>query len=283
MLANVDHIPSTDWKQKTLEIATFKDRFTKLMSKFENGEGIFALKKMLDKRKRKRLNKKKTKEFRKQQIEEKLINRVKLHKAIDEWLRSKQEEVEKCKTDENMKKDADCVLGEVTKKKSDARKQLTLIGALTKLRAVREQMASHRGEKMSAEDKQVFRTSMEKLSKMWEDSSRTYMTEEQRLKLMLEKTAVEDSKSIQLAKERKLLDEWYTVFFGPMEAISPENTMYWALTAAERDMETFIALRRSWDTFLVPPTNEMGSSIPIGWVLPDGNAGENWTKYLSNA
>nr|CAI5863678.1 unnamed protein product [Callosobruchus analis] len=283
MLANVDSIPSTDWKQKTLEIGTMKDRFTKLMSKFENGEGIFALKKALDKRKKKRINNKKKKEFRKQQIEEKLLNRAKLHQAIDEWLVNKQEEVEKCKMEENMKKDADCVLAEVTKKKSDARKQLALIGALTKLRAVREQMALHRGEKISAEDTEVFRASMEKLRKMWEDSLKTYTTEEQGLKLMLEKTAVEDSKTTQLAKERKLLDEWHTVFFGPRQLIPPDNTMYWALTAAERDMETFVAIRKSWDTFLVPSTNEMGSSIPIGWVLPDRDAGENWTKYLSNA
>ncbi|KAJ8981767.1 hypothetical protein NQ317_002361 [Molorchus minor] len=36
--------------------------------------------------------------------------------------------------------------------------------------------------------------------------------------------------------------------------------------------------RKSWDTFLVPPTNEMGSKIPIGWVLPDTSPDENWSN-----
>lgn len=55
-----------------------------------------------------------------------------------------------------MKKDADCVLAEVTKKKSDARKQLSLISSLTKLRFVRDQIATQRGEKVSLEDRQAF-------------------------------------------------------------------------------------------------------------------------------
>lgn len=38
--------------------------------------------------------------------------------------------------------------------------------------------------------------------------------------------------------------------------------------------------RKSWDTFLVSPNNEMGSKIPIGWVLPDIHSSEQWAKYL---
>lgn len=78
---------------------------------------------------------------------------------------------------------------------------------------------------------------------MWESSLKVYTKEDQGLKLMLEKTASEDSKTAQIAKERKLLDEWHTIFFGPRQVISQENSMYWALTAAERDVETFIAIR----------------------------------------
>lgn len=67
-----------------------------------------------------------------------------------------------------MKKDADCVLAEVTKKKSDARKQLSLILALNKLRFVRDQFATQRGEKISAEDRDAFKitTGMYKLCRL---------------------------------------------------------------------------------------------------------------------
>lgn len=55
-----------------------------------------------------------------------------------------------------MKKEADLVLGEVTKKKSDARKQLSLIASLIKLRSVREKTAQQKGENTSSEDRVVF-------------------------------------------------------------------------------------------------------------------------------
>lgn len=56
-----------------------------------------------------------------------------------------------------MQKDADCVLAEVTKKKSDSRKQLSLILALSKLRHVRDHFATQRGEKLSSEDREAFK------------------------------------------------------------------------------------------------------------------------------
>lgn len=84
---------------------------------------------------------------------------------------------------------------------------------------------------------------LEKLTKMWESSLRIYTIEEHGLKLMLEKNANEDSKIARINKERKLIDEWNRIFFGTKHAIPQENSIYWALTAAERDAETFTAIR----------------------------------------
>ncbi|KAJ8917983.1 hypothetical protein NQ315_011436 [Exocentrus adspersus] len=280
---NVATMSSMEWKQKTIEIGTTKDQFTRLMSKFESGDAISALKRSLDKRKKKRLRERKRKLFYKQELHDKYENRKKLHKSIDEWLRNMKEEADKAKMEEDMQKDADCVLAEVTKKKQDARKQLSLVSSLMKLRTVRDQIAKQRGEKVPLEDRQAFNVVTEKLVRMWESCLKTYTTEEQGLRLMIEKTASEDSKMAHIAKERKLLEEWHTIFFGPRQVISQDNHTYWALTAAERDMETFVAIRKSWDTFLVPPSNEMGSKIPVGWVLPDLTTSENWTKYLTTS
>lgn len=94
---NVASMSTTEWKQRTIEIGLIKDQFTKLMSRFENGEAIFALKRTMDKRKKKRLRVKKKNEFWKQKLNEGYENRNKLHKSIDEWLRSMKEEAEKAK------------------------------------------------------------------------------------------------------------------------------------------------------------------------------------------
>lgn len=55
-----------------------------------------------------------------------------------------------------MKRDADCILGEVNRKKADARRLLNLIAALVKLRSVREVAAQGRGEKVSLDDSNTF-------------------------------------------------------------------------------------------------------------------------------
>ncbi|KAJ8981768.1 hypothetical protein NQ317_002362 [Molorchus minor] len=231
---NFGKMSSTEWKQKTVEIGKLKDHFTRLMSKFEDGEAIFALKRAIDKRKHKRLNSRKRKTFQQQQIKEEYENRKKLHKDIDQWLLKMKQQVEDAKREEEMQKDADCVLSEVTKKKSDARKQISLLSSLAKLRSVRDQMATQRGEKVSLEDRKAFNITTEKLMKIWGSSLKIYSIEEQGLRLMLEKTANEDSKTAIIAKERKLLEEWHNIFFGPKQYVTPENTAYWALTAAER-------------------------------------------------
>lgn len=40
--------------------------------------------------------------------------------------------------------------------------------------------------------------------------------------------------------------------------------------------EVFV-FRKSWDTFL---SEEKGSKIPVGWVLPTANARDVWKAYL---
>lgn len=280
---NVSTMSSTDWKQRTIEIGALKDEFTKIMCKFDNVEIMKYLKVSLKIRKKKRLNDRKRRECRAVVKQEEKEEGKKFHKEIDQWLNNKKEEVEKVKMEEEMQKDADQVLSEVTKKKSDARKQLSLVSGLVKLRNVRENVALQRGEKTSLEDRKAFNITTEKLVKMWENSLQTYLKEEQGLKLMLEKNQNEDSKQARLAKERKLVDHWKTVLFGPSHAVPTNHPTFWALTAAERDLERFIAIRKSWDTFLVSPNNENGSKIPVGWVLPGQNPSEAWSQYLDRS
>lgn len=279
---NVSTMSSADWKQKTIEIGAIKDEFTKIMCKFDNAEIMKYLKLSLKNRKKKRLNNRKRREYRATVKQEEMDERNRMHKEIDQWLNNKKEEVEKVKMEEEMQKDADSVLSEVTKKKSDARKQLSLISGLVKLRNIRENVANQRGEKTSLEDRRAFNVTTEKLVKMWENSLQTYLKEEQGLRLMLEKNRTEDSKQAKLAKERRLVEQWKSVLFGPSHAIPSNHPTFWALTAAERDLEAFIAIRKSWDTFLVSPNNENGSKIPIGWILPSDEPIEAWSQYLDH-
>lgn len=296
--SNVSTMTTSEWKKKTVEIGMLKDELTALMSQFENVEALKLLQRKINNRRKKRVNQKKRKkhlhEMKKFEFEE----RKKNDKIIDQWLENMKESVEKVKMvsnydcyccrsvsicflfnfqEERMKKDADCVLAEVTKKKSEARKQLSLISSLVKLRTVREKHAQQRGEKTSSANYSIFVDTTEKLTKIWTNSLQVYMKEEQGLRLMLEQNAVEDSNAAKLLKEKKIAQEWEDILFGPKRIPS---SAYWGLTRAERDLETFVAIRKSWDTFLAQLYDESASKIPIGWILPNSQPNENWAKFI---
>lgn len=142
--------------------------------------------------------------------------------------------------EERMKKEADSVLAEVTKKKSDARKQLSLLSSLIKLRNIREHMAVQRGENVSLVDRNAFAKVTDDLTRMWKKSQQVYVKEEHGLKVMLEQNAEQDSNTIRVEKEKRIAGEWTEVLFG--SKVVPSEA-YWTLTAAEKNFETFVAVR----------------------------------------
>lgn len=114
---------------------------------------------------------------------------------------------------------------------------------------------------------------------MWEDALKSYTLEDQTLRKNIEQKAAEDKNEAKQAKENRIMQEWDLVLFGPK--IAPSRA-YCLLTVAERNLDTFAAIRKSWDKFLCEADDNLGSKIPIGWVLPDVIANQNWTKYLQN-
>lgn len=139
-----------------------------------------------------------------------------------------------------MRKDADVVLSEVTKKKVEARKLTNVISSLIKLRSVREHAATQQGNRTLSEDRNAFSKVTEQLLKIWDDAQRVYAKEEQGLRLMLEQNAAVDNKVAEAAKERKTAQEWESILFGPKAEPTPA---YNGLMCAEKDMDTFIAIR----------------------------------------
>lgn len=269
---NLTTMSSGEWNLKAAAIGVLKEKLNLAMSHF-GPEALVGLKRSLEKRSRKRLNQRLRRAENKQIREDEC---QKQHEKIDRWLENMKDSVERAKAEESMKKDADCVLAEVTKKKADARKQLALLAALSKLRSVREVAAKQRGERIDEDDAEAFRDTNDKLVNAWSNCLRTYVKEEQGLRIMLEQNEEGTKKHSSINKEKKVASDWERVLFG--QQYVPDSDIYWGLTLAERDFETFVAIRKSWDTFL---HRSEGSKIPVGWVLPNASgATSDWGKYL---
>lgn len=236
---NVANISTFEWKQKTIEIGQQKDEFSALLSQFDDSSVLEQLHKAVRKRKHKRslIRQRKINRNNRKRVESNKKKQL-INKNIDQWLEKMKEDVDKVKHEETLKRDADCVLSEVTKKKSEARKQLQLLTALTKLRSVREKTAIANGERINLEDSNAFERNMEKLRKMWEEALERYMKEEHGLKVMLQNNTVMEIPRI--STEKRIVMDWESVLFGPK--IIPSDA-YWGLMCAEKDIGTFIAIR----------------------------------------
>ncbi|XP_049824411.1 programmed cell death protein 7-like [Aethina tumida] len=269
------------WRMKINKMKLLTKQYNSLISELRDPNIMSYVKRLVDKTRKKRINRKNRKIRIVAEKQEELLQSKIREKEIDHWLAGMKEKANKIKEKEKKKRDADCILKEVIKKKLEARKQLCLITALIKLRNVRTNKAQQEGTKLTLEDKQGFNITTEKLIKIWGNLLKRYSTEEQNLRTMLEKTALEDSKRALMKKHKQHYEEWKIALFGNTKVEQEDQFLYWSLMAAECNMQTFIAIRRSWDTFLVDENSNDGSKIPIGWVVPDEEPNVLWAKFLN--
>lgn len=272
---NYHDLSPSCWRQKWDHVKKVQAEISICLDKLHDPATLDALRMTLQKRKKKRLRERRQRALHKEALRESHIRRQHLHQNIDTWLKNMQEVVEEAKRDESLKHEADQVLSEVTRKKSEAQRQINMLAALQKLRRVRAQMATNRGEHVDAESGLRFVRVTEHLVKLWEDQLKGYEVEEQGLRVMLDEAVVERTKS-EISQDKQILTEWETLLFGKREAYS---NFY---KAAEQDMDAFVAIRHSWDKFVASQGIVMSSSIPVGWVLPSNPSSEKWESLLTN-
>lgn len=263
------------WREKWDHVKKVQAEVNNHLDKLHNPATLDALRLTLLKRSNKRLRQRRQRIAQKEAVRESRTRRQQLHKKIDTWLKNMQEVVEDAKREESLKHEADQVLAEVTRKKSEAQRQINMLAALQKLRRIRAQIATNRGQHMDTESGLRFTRVTDHLVKLWEDQLKGYDVEEQGLRAMLDAAVVERTKS-EISQDKQILAEWETLLFGKREAYS---SFY---NAAEQDVDAFVAIRNSWDKFVASPGAVMSSSIPVGWVLPSNPSSEKWESLLTN-
>lgn len=266
----------TCWKEKWDHITEIIEGINNSLDTLAEPTILHDLKTVLEKRSKKRQRQKVQRALHQEKMKESKAIQQQLHQSIDTWLKNMQEVVENTKREESLKYEADQVLSEVTRKKSEARRQINMLSALLKLRNIRNQTAVNRGQHVDAESGLRFTRVVEHLQKLWEDQLKGYDIEEQGLRVMLDEAVVERTKS-EVIQDRQALAEWEALLFGKRDA---SDSFY---SAAERNVGAFVAIRKSWDKFVAPAGAVMCSSVPIGWVLPCNPSSEKWESLLSNS
>ncbi|XP_026758561.2 inner centromere protein isoform X2 [Galleria mellonella] len=251
---NLKILSEEEWQKRMIEIEQCKVNVNKMLA-YINNMHFDTLRKFIAKRSAKRLRLKRLRLERKKEKEETIKKLEEKSRKIDENLQKIKDDIIKVKQEEEAKLQADMVLKEVLRKKSDAKKCLAKLDALVKLRKARQNTAKGRGATVSEKEAQDFINSINKLKFLWTQKLASYEKEEIELRDKLKQdTEQNELGNVRAEQTVENLFKWREYLFGG------------ALPHVDfcGDVARFVTVRSQWDQFV----SVEGSPLPVGWVLP---------------
>lgn len=252
---NISTLSEDEWRSNMKEVEENQALINKTLT-ILNGPYLDLLRKLLAKRAAKRLRLRKANMDRKREKEERMKEMKERSRKIDENLQKIKDDINKAKQEAEQKLQADMVLKEVLRKKSDAKKCLTKLDALVKLRKARQNTAAGRGESVSESDEAAFLSHIEKLKSLWKRKLVLYEKEEVELRAQLDEDSERQYSMLAEAEQHVAtnLNLWRTALFGGK---LPQVDF-------AGDVAKFIAVRSQWDRYI----GKEGTRLPVGWVPP---------------
>ncbi|KAJ8714333.1 hypothetical protein PYW07_002558 [Mythimna separata] len=251
---NMGTLTPQEWHSRTMEIAAVKAQIGNTLYNI-TGPYIINIRTAVARRKAKRLRLKRLHLEKKREKEERLKELKERSRKIDENLQKIKDDIKKAKQEEEDKLQADMVLKEVLRKKTDAKKCLTKLDALVNLRKARQNTAAGRGETVSENEAAAFQAHIDKLKSLWEVKLVLYEKEEADLCAQLKRDSEEQSALAE--RETNVagyLAQWREVLFGGQ---LPQVDF-------GGDVARFLEVRSQWDRYI----SSEGTVLPIGWVTP---------------
>jgi len=230
-----------------------------------------------------RLKRKRLKANKKKLLEEK-CNKICEWKQkevdIDIW----REQIIKKEKDElrekQIKAEADSVLSEIRLKENEASRMIQLVDALKQLRRTRTNKGDKFGYVTNSVSDNRFDTVLGKLQGLVSSQLSDYKMEEATLRVMMEESG---SKQSVLLSGRH--DKDTAMNSTCSSEVKIDNLLFGhnshKTTPGKLHLQSLVERRHEWDEFLTPKENPLGSSVPLGWVVPPSNPSEQWDKFLA--
>lgn len=261
-LANAkDTLTDAQWNERIAIVEHKKVTLVNLTEKYNDQNVQENIKNALKRRKKKRENikkrKRETMEMKRFQIEK----RLRIHQKIDKYLEANAHKLLKERQRIDAEQRAEEILAGVKKRKTEARKYITLIDSLIELHHVR---CVQKGSDEHSEKE--LKRQLALLQTMWTDAIQNYEQEEEQLRKFLK-------------TQDQYIGEWRNVLFGCDESVAIGTNPF---LKSENSIKELIRIRRSWDKCIVPKNDPFGSTIPLGWITPNKNSSEKWKIYRQN-
>lgn len=271
MKGNVETLSDEEWDGFCHKMETLKKIIKDKLEYVTDPKILASVKIQLRKRQKKRASLGRRNAAYHQERVKKENDRKIVSQQIDDWMIAQVEIAASVKRDEQLKKEAQLVLSEVTRRTTEATRQLDLLSGLEKLRLLKRQLTQNQQDSNTVDSLIVF----ENLKQMWTAKLKEYELEEQGLRVMLSEANLETIKSKKHLEE-EALNSWKTLLFG-----TEDSHQFYS------DFNELLLIRSQWDKFSIPHNStavahsQISSLIPIGWVLPTASNGTAWEKYLS--
>lgn len=204
------------WQEKLDEANKLRSKIDSVMKTFDD-QFLKKARNALAARSAKRLRQRRVRMTNKQEKKELQRKWEERSRVIDENMQKIKDSLNKAKQEEDMRIKADLILRDVIRMKHDAKKNLSKLDALEKLRKARLDTAKGRGKVPSQNDASIFTDTIGKLKLVWEEKLSKYEKEEAEVRARLKHDSEADNANKDHAQQ--IVRDWQLALFGCEDAM----------------------------------------------------------------
>lgn len=260
------------WKSLIEQVEQTKDKFNYNIIQLQNPQIMKVIQNRRSKRDRLKANRNKLSE----EKHNKLCEWKQKEVEIDIW----RERIIKKEKDELREKkiieEADSVLSEIRFKETEASRMIQLLDALKQLRKTRTNKGDKFGYVSNCFSDNSFDSVMSKMQGLVSSHLSDYKLEETTLRVMMEESGSNQSVYLSSRQDKDTRSNEVKInnlVFGP----NSNKTV-----TEELDLQSLVGRRHEWDEFLASEENPLGSSVPLGWVVPPKNPSQQWIEFAAS-
>jgi len=258
-----------NWLRLVEQVKKNKEKFNFNIVQLQNPQVIKAIHNRRCKRKRFKYNKKKVQEENIKKTCEWKQKEVEIDTWRERIIKKEKEELR----EKQIKEEADSILSEITFKENEASMMIQLIDSLKLLRKTRINKGDKVGYVTNSISDNRFDSVLGKLQGLVSSQFSDYKLEEATLRVMMEESGSTQSLHLSAIEDKN------------MATIKIDNLLFGKksrkVLAEEFDLQGLVEKRQEWDEFVTSEENPLGSSVPLGWVVPPTTPSQQWSNFLA--
>lgn len=257
----INTLTTAEWQTTSERLLQIQLQVEKKLQQISDSNVYGRLKQKIHARRKKRAWLKRRNDRLRQQKQQRLKDREKLHERIAVWQQEQRKLFDEERQAQQQMECASYFLADVHRRKAACKRHLAKF----------EKMRQHSSCARREDEEKRFSAGLEELTKTWTAKLADCIKEEKRIKDVLARRSARNF-------QRRVENEWNRTLFGDVVPKKFEHP----LLVADRSRTAMIETRWAWDACLDAENSDdqsQASAIPLGWVLPPKDPMPEWAQY----